>query len=267
VLPLVQDHQRQWRAGWCSYAYDFPSNPDVEFFCGGVNHKTPTAAGFWRQGNLLHFGFEQSPTEMNEQGQHLLLNAIEYISRFSEDRPIAVTASVFAGPVARARASIARNLRNPEFQVEWFKQNFSPELWAKISPLGREKMAEWADQNSKFLHPNPKQELEFDEDLVALGVPFDEEDFFAKTIADLRGTGAAAERAQRLLQRYVPIGPNKGSADEWAAWWKSNQSYLFASDAGDYRWYIDPLAIKRGVPSNELRGPKRADSAAAVARK
>ncbi len=93
--------------------------------------------------------------------------------------------------------------------VEWFKQNFSPELWTKISPLGREKMAEWADQNSKFLHPNPKQELEFDEDLVALGVPFDEEDFFAKTIADLRGTGAAAERAQRLLQRYVPIRPQQ----------------------------------------------------------
>src|SRR6266404_5810044 len=267
VLPLVQDHQRQWRAGWCSYAYDFSRNPDVEFFCGGVNHKTPTAAGFWRQGNLLHFGFEQSPAEMNEQGQHLLLNAIEYISRFHEDRPIAVTASVFAGPVARGRASISRNLRNPEFQVEWFKENFSPELWAKISPLGREKMGEWADQNSKFLHPNSKQELEFDEDLMALGVPFDEEDFFAKTIADLRGTGAAAERAQRLLQRYVPIGPNKGGADDWAAWWKSNRPYLFASDAGYYRWYIDPLAIKRGVPSSELRGPKRADAAAAVARK
>src|SRR5206468_10631074 len=136
-----------------------------------------------------------------------------------------------------------------------------------ISPLGREKMAEWADQNSKFLHPNSKQELELDQELVALGLPFDEEDFFPRMIADLRGAGAAAERAQRLLQRYVPIGPNKGSADDWAAWWKSNQSYLFASDAGDYRWYIDPLAIKRGVPSNELRGPKRADSAAAVARK
>ena len=267
VLPLVQDHQRQWRAGWCSYSYDFSRNPDVEFFCGGVNHKTPTAAGLWRQGNLLHFGFEQSPAEMNEQGQHLLLNAIEYISRFSEDRPIAVTPSVFAGPVARARASIARNLRNPEFQVQWFKENFSPELWATISPLGREKMAAWADQNSKFLYPNSKQELQFDDDLVALGVPFDEENFFAKTVADLRVGGAAAERAERLLQRYVPIGPSKANADGWAAWWKQNQPYLFASDAGDYRWYIDPLAKRRGVPSNELRGPKRADSAAAVARK
>ena len=100
-----------------------------------------------------------------------------------------------------------------------------------------------------------------------MGLPFDQEDFFGRMIADLRGDGEAAERAQRLLKRYVPIGPNKGGADEWAAWWKSNQPYLFASDVGDYCWYIDPLAKKRGVPSIDLRGPKRADSAAAVATK
>src|SRR6266404_4277335 len=27
VLPLVQDYKREWRAGWCSYAYDFARNP------------------------------------------------------------------------------------------------------------------------------------------------------------------------------------------------------------------------------------------------
>jgi hypothetical protein len=34
--------------------------------------------------------------------------------------------------------------------------------------------------------------------------------------------------------------------------------FAFASDAGDYRWNIDPLAKKRGVPISEMRGPKRA---------
>jgi hypothetical protein len=33
----------------------------------------------------------------------------------------------------------------------------------------------------------------------------------------------------------------------------------FLSDSGGYRWYIDPLAKKRGVKSSELRGPLRAD--------
>ena len=59
---------------------------------------------------LLHFGFEQSPAEMNEAGQRLLLNSIAYISRFTEDRPIAVTPSVFAGSVAFPRAYLDRRL-------------------------------------------------------------------------------------------------------------------------------------------------------------
>jgi hypothetical protein len=267
VLPLVQDYQRQWKAGWCSYSYDFARNPDVEFFCGGVNHKTPTAAGLWRQGNLLHFGFEQSPTEMNEGGQQLLLNAIAYISRFSEDRPIAITPSVFAGPVARSRETVGRWLRNPEYQFEWIKDMIASELWGKISPPGREKMTEWADLNGKFLHPNSEQKLELDEDLVALGIPFDHEQFFTRTIGDLGAGGQKAERAQRLLQRYAPIGPKDGGAEQWATWWKGNRPYLFASDSGDYCWYIDPLAKKRSVPSSELRGSKRADSGTTVAGK
>ena len=54
VLPLVRDMDGQRFPGWCSYSSDFSRNPDVEWFCGGVNHKTPTAGALWRQGNLLH---------------------------------------------------------------------------------------------------------------------------------------------------------------------------------------------------------------------
>ena len=262
VLPLVDDYKRQWRPGWCSYSYDFGRNPDVEFFCGGTNHKTPTAAGLWRQGNLLHFGFEQSPTEMNQSGQHLLLNAIAYISRFSEDRPIAVTPSVFAGKVARSRSSFARALRNPEYQLDWIKEDIAPELWAKLAPLGREKMAEWVDQDGQFLHPNSNLRLELDEDLIALGTPFDKPEFFTKTVQGLRAGGAEAERAKKLLERYVPAGPKTADANEWAKWWAAVKAYAFPSDSGDYCWYIDPLAQKRGVPTGELRGPKRARVAA-----
>lgn len=274
VLPLVNDHERKWKAGWCTYANDFASNPDVEFFSGGVNHKTPTAAGLWRQGNFLHFGFEQSPAEMNEQGRLLLLNSIAYISRFSEDRPIAITPSVFAVPVARPRRTVARYLRNPDYKVEWIKDIMVLDLWNKVSPLGREKMAEWFDQNELFLHPEGTHrvvplgqssmkrliQLEIDEDLVALGVPFDKPEFFDKALADLRAGGTAANRARRLLDRYVPAGPKNGSADQWNAWWRENKPYAFASDMGDYCWYIDPLAKKRGIPTSELRGEKRADA-------
>jgi hypothetical protein len=224
VLPLVHDIHRDWPAGWCSYASDFDRNPDVEYFCGGVNHKTPTAAGLWRQGNLLHFGFEQSPAEMNETGQKLLLNSIAYISHFGEDRPIAVTPSVFAGEVAPPRAR-----------------------------SGRPK------EEQPFLYPDDNQKLQIDQDLKTLGVAFDAPEFFDKAVAGLRANTGESEAARRTLERYVPDGPRNAGADQWSAWWQENKSFVFASDSGDYRWYIDPLAKKRGIPTAELHGMARGD--------
>jgi hypothetical protein len=279
VLPLVAgyDGESHGRPGWCSYSTDFADNPDVEFFCGGVNHKTPAAAALWRQGNLLHFGFQQSPAEMNEQGRGLLLNSIAYISRFTEDQPIAVTPSVFAVPGARSRSTVARWARgNPR---TWVREIVSPELWERLSPMSEDEFVAWADAKSRFLRlgepretvaapkpprrgpsgPAATRRLEIDEELSALGVPFDAPDFFDKAIAGLRSADATAvSRANRLLERYAPCGP-KGGADAWAGWWKENKAYAFASDAGDYRWYVDPLAKKRGVPTKELRGSIRAD--------
>jgi hypothetical protein len=261
VLPLVADRTLEWFPGWCTHALDFARYPDVEFFCGGVNSQTPTSAALWRQGNLLHFGFHQSPSEMNDLGQQLLLNAIAYISRFREDHPVAITPSVFAGPVARPRATVARWLRNAQYRVDFAQDIVAPDVWEELSKRpDREAMAQWADEHARFLHPDSAQRLVLDEDLVALGVPFDEPAFFDKTIADLGSSDpAVAARAFRLLVRYVPAGPGSDSAREWESWWKENRAFAFASDAGDYRWYVDPLAKQRGVPTGELRGPRRAD--------
>jgi hypothetical protein len=260
VLPLVSDLKSHWNAGWCTHARDFDVYPDVEFLSGGVNHQTPTSAGLWRQGNLLHFGFEQSPEEMNEVGKQLLLNSIAYISHFTEDRPIAINPSVFAGPVARNRSTLARWLRNPEYRMDLCKSLLAPETWSVLSKRpDRASMAQWADENARFLHPNRDQFLEIDDDLAAAGVSFDQPEFFTKMLADLRSEDRALrERARRLLERYVPIGPGGSDANAWASWWEENQRFAFASDDADYRWYIDPLAKKRGVPAGEMRGPKRA---------
>src|SRR5262249_46026952 len=193
--------------------------PDIEFFCGGVNHQTPTSAALWRQGNLLHFGFEQSPAEMNEVGQRLLLNAIVYISRFSEDRPIAITPSVFAGPVACSRATVVRWLRNPEYPLDFANNLVAPEIWKQMSVLpDREAMAKWADEHSRFLHPDSAQKLTMDEDLVALGIPFDHPEFMERVLADLRSNDSTvARRAHRLLGRYVPMGPKNDNVNDWEA--------------------------------------------------
>ena len=139
---------------------------------------------------------------MNESGRNLLLNAIAYISRFTEDRPIAITPSVFAGPVARSRTTLARWLRNPEFRTDFGKEIVTPVVWEKLSGMpDREAMARWAEENGRFLHPDGAQQLTIDEDLVALNVPFDQPEFFARVLPGLRATDTAArDRAVRLLR-------------------------------------------------------------------
>ena len=50
VLPLMDNIGRfntvirDHKPGWCVYYYEFADVPDVEFFCGGVNEKTPRAS-------------------------------------------------------------------------------------------------------------------------------------------------------------------------------------------------------------------------------
>jgi hypothetical protein len=258
MLPLVRDTTRQWQAGWCTYTDNFDKNPDIEVFCGGENEKTASAAACWRQGNLLHFGFEQTPGEMNENGQRLLLNAIAYITHFTEDRPIAVTPSVFAGPTALPRTYLDRRIREKGdiSEISWM---VTAELFSKLSSMKRDELGKWYASNRGYLHPNPAAEnkLDLDEEARGIATPIDEISFLEKCTEGLEG--AHAKIAAALLTRYAPkeLSEIKTSA-EGKKWLSENQQYLFFSDQGDYRWYVDPLARKRGVPSAQLRGFARA---------
>jgi len=260
MLPLVRDVTKPWSPGWCTYPHGFEENPDIEVLCGGENEKLALAAACWRQGNLLHFGFEQSPAEMNEAGQRLLLNCIAYISRFVEDRPIAITPSVFAGTVALPRAYADRRLgeKGELTDATWI---FSDRTLEQLKALAREDVRRWHAAHRAYLHPSADSKLEVDEEAFALGAPIDRVEFFELTIRGLSQGGKEAERAAKLLTRYAPTETATfTSVSSWETWLKANRSYLFFSDQGDYRWYIDPLAKKRGIPSAELRGPRRASA-------
>jgi hypothetical protein len=263
VLPLV-DNIRNFRTvindyqrGWSTHYYEFSDMPEVEVFSGGVNEQTPRSAAFWRQGNLLHFGFEQSPAEMNAAGRAMLINAVAYISRFTEDRPIDITPSVFG----LEKIAVSRN------RVKGYFANYSGELtniftaetlasfdWHNVTNAKA-----WFESARPWLHPNSKNLLEIDAEAKSLGVIFDSPDFFPKTIAALRDE-KTRPAAEILLARYAPAGPaNIVSADAWEPWGQANSPYLFYSELGNYHWYIDPLAKKRGIPTKDLRGLLRAD--------
>ncbi len=256
---VINDHAR----GWATHYYEFADMPEVEIFCGGINEQTPESSAFWRQGNLLHFGFEQSPAELNALGRALLLNGIANISRFTEDRPIDVTPSVFG--VEKIGLS-RRRARNYFYNghADWASNELSAATLASFNWRDPAAGKAWIDTNGMWLHPGPGNFLEIDTEARALGVAFDAPDFLPKTIAAMRDEKARAS-ALRLLCRYAPDGPG-ASADAagWDGWWRENSPYLFYSELGCYRWYIDPLARSRGIPTTALRGPARADRLAAT---
>jgi hypothetical protein len=258
LLPLVDRDPWAGTPGWCTYTSDFDS-PETDVFCGGLNSKTPAAAAIWRQGNLLHFGFEPSPAELSATGRDLLVNAIAYIARFTEDRPIPRTPSPFEGtePVSRADtdAVVGRGEANRQY-YEWL---FAESARQAGNVQDLRAFQAWYQKHRPFLHAEPGTgKLALDPDAVLLGVGPEAADFFPRAIAALRGGGEGAGRAGRLLARYTVGGPRSADADAWQTWWQENKPYLFFSDSGWHRWYVDPLAKKRGVPTDKLRGVARA---------
>ena len=259
MLSLVKDVSREYPPGWISYRGSLLDSPEVEIICGGLSERSPDGAALWRQGHLLHFAFDLAPAEMNETGKALLLNSIAYIARFTEDRPIARTPSAWAGTNGFPRDKhwiegwfVTRAPTESELDGQW-----SPGLKAVVKEMNRFSYPKWYKDNAPFLTSDTDGRLMVDANAKALGIVFEQPDFFPKAFARL-GDPASAAKARELLKRYAPEGPAAGSASDWSGWWETNRPYLFYSEVGSYRWYIDPLAKRRGIPSDKLRGPARA---------
>ena len=258
ILPMVDDRDARYPNGWCTYTYEHIQAPELEIIGGGINSKTPKASAIWRQGNLLHFGFEQSPSEMNDNGRAILANSICYIARFRDSRPI-----IRRSPVVRLldRGAIDRLIKNKHRDLEpyldWF---FAGKLRAALDGKTREELAEWYQSTRSFLTADERGKFVVDEQAKRIGIPPEGLEFIPSVIARLKKTSAEKKLGQELLRRYVPSGPGEdASPSEWQAWWNENRRFLFFSDTGGFRWYVDPLAKRRGIPTREHRGKARAN--------
>ena len=261
VLPLSRNEYKGYQPGWCTYTRDMDEAPEIEVFCGGINAKTATAGAVWRQGNLLHYGFDLAPDEMNESGRAILVDAIVYISRFTEDRPIMETPSPFAGNDFITRFRIESYMRRTDpFYWDYLRSNFDQKTLADAGVKDRASFAKWYPTVQGYLRPDSIARMRIDDDALAVKVRPGRPELFDWAIAALGRPGEDGLRARRMLERYVPDGPGREAASQaWADWWTANADYLFFGEVGGYRWYIDPLARARGVPSARLRGPLRAD--------
>ncbi|HTD86677.1 MAG TPA: hypothetical protein VK850_08875 [Candidatus Binatia bacterium] len=134
----------------------------------------------------------------------------------------------------------------------------SNEILHQLNPKIGDGVKAWYREHRQWLHPGPDLKLEIDKDAKRLNAPIDKPEFFERAIAALR---ANKQEAKALLARYGPTeNETFESADAWERWFKDNKPYVFFSDQGDYRWYIDPLAKKRQVATAALRGPARASA-------
>ncbi|HVP73826.1 MAG TPA: hypothetical protein VMS30_08810 [Phycisphaerales bacterium] len=258
VIPMVRDIDKSYDPGWCTYENTLAEQPEVEFICGGINDKIPAAVGIWRQGNQLHFGFDLSPDDMSDAARAMLVNSIAYIARFTQDRPIVRSPSPFYGVATRARSSVESWLTNDHYDLKWVDDAISPSVLQSVQRRTRAEYLEWYRDNSRYLRPGADGLLTWDEEAKSLEISYSTPELFERGIAALRDP-ATRVQAATLLHRYAPEGPSSDDAAAWQAWYAENQPYLFYCEWGSYRWYIDPLAKSRGVPTADLRGPARAD--------
>jgi hypothetical protein len=258
VLPL-RDKPRRGMAGWCTSGVDLEDSPEVEVMCGGINTKTPQHAGLWRQGNLMHFGFQETPSEFNATGRALLENAIVYIARFTEDRPIAVTPAGFRNrKYPRSRHWLRQALAQPTSTAKALARRFGKDLRSKVQGMADDEAKRWIRKNMGFLAADADGLLAVDADARALGIALDKPTFFLGALAAAKSE-ESARRALALLARRIPEGPGASAgAKSWQAFLDAQRDYLFFTEPGGYVWHLDPLAQKRRIPSVELRGSRRA---------
>jgi hypothetical protein len=170
------------------------------------------------------------------------------IWRFSEDRPIPATPSPFtAKHRVLQRLYVDRKVETGSIEREYLARFVDADSLRDVSGATPEELAAWWKQHRSHLRPKPNSGVfELDRQLLSLGASYDDLDSLLKATAG-------------VLVRYLPDGPvDSRDSATWRAWITKHRPWLFFSELGGFRWHLDPLAQKRGVPSSRLQGEARA---------
>lgn len=242
--------------GWCT-AEGQIRGPETEIVCGGINTKLPSHAAIWRQGNLLHWGFEPDPDHLEATGRNLLVNGIAYIARFVDDRPL-VRSRSFADPAGSGPSRLWLDRMLESGETKDLAELFAAPWQERIAALDgeharafvRERLGALCADGGKFT---------FDEDALALDVDLNFTANLPKLV-DMLG-GEQGDRARALLERRVACGPPQDTTqNNWRSWLRANGLAVFF-DPISFVYRKDELAHWRHVATAVLRGPTRADGA------
>lgn len=195
---------------------------------------------------------------MNETGRRMLVNSIAYIARFTEDRPIAPVHSPFAGAKWVTPKGLRKWMLQYKDSFDYYVAKFDPAAIAHLKPHKLENILAWIDAELPYLGMAPDGSITLIGEAKDLGVDLAAADL-PDRIATLCAAKETATTAAALAAKVIVGAPSGLEPQAWAAWIKESRPYLFHAPQSGARWFLDPLAKKRQVPTKDLRGPARAD--------
>jgi len=235
-------------------------SPDAEVISGGIQTNGSYAMAIARQGNFLFWGFYAQPSDMTPEARKAFVNAVCYIRRFDGQKPL-VQAKAASRERFRQQAQFLTTTSDKE-AITYLLMAFPSDLRRQFGSR-KEKYAEYYEKDLEFLYCSDvkekgltKKAFLVDEDLKSLNLSNRKVETLDVCVGMLE-KGEKMDVARRILKRYV--AENFSTAAEWRKWLTENRDYLFFSDVGGYRWYVDTLAKGRGIPTEQLRGPARAN--------
>ncbi|HLQ37113.1 MAG TPA: hypothetical protein VK348_04905 [Planctomycetota bacterium] len=242
--------------GIVSDGHGFEDSPDCERISGGINSKGPRAVAIGRQANLLQWGFYGAPDRMTAQAKRAFLNAIVYMRKFDGQAPLVqkqsrgrTWLSQFADTLAHMSAE-ERKGKGENNYASYLKKNFPAELVG--DDFDPAKLRAWYENHEEYFgHGKERHDIVLDEDLVALHLS-NRKPAFLDWLRQRFAKDPHDTLALRLAARY--LGPEHGKDAATAlAFLDDNRPFLFFSDTGGYRWFVD---------TNAQRAARAADSGA-----
>lgn len=225
--------------GLVSSPWGFEDSPDAEVISSGINSKGPHSVALGRHGNFFLWGFFGDASMLTPSARRVFVNTIHYMKAF-DGRPPLVEAR------ARGRDSL---LSLPEFMrtysgyTKHARKRFSEKIQS-TTEMDPGKLETFLEENLEYLYAR-ENVFHLDEDARKLGVSNRNRAMLDRILPRLR-EDSGDPVGQRLLERYVrPEG--FATIKEFKAWLDENGEFLFFSDVGGYRWFVDTYARKESA--------------------
>jgi len=229
---LVQETGKTF-GGVVSRSYGFDDSPDAEILVKGFNSsKEYGAAGVSRHGNYLQWGYSAPPSQMTEPGRKLLLNCINYISRFDGKPPLIRTRASQRTNAIRLAAII---LRISGDKREFFERTFGSELYNRYrqDPDG---LARHYRDNIELIYRDGVYRV--DDELKSLGLESNRTLETLEALIALLADPAKSSTAQTLLTRYTT--QDFDTAEQWQSWLTESKPRIYFTDTGGYKFLVTP---------------------------